>query len=83
MEDIIFRETRTRDHFLNVSGGNDRGKYYASFNYYNEDGVVVGSNYKRYAGNINGSYKVKKNVEMSTAVNMSTAAQYGTIASRK
>jgi TonB-linked SusC/RagA family outer membrane protein len=81
MEDIIFRDTRTNDHYVNVSGGNDRGKYYASFDYYKEDGVVVGSSYKRYSADLNGSYKVKKNLEISSAVNMSTASQYGTIAS--
>jgi TonB-linked SusC/RagA family outer membrane protein len=81
MEDLIFRDTRTDDHYVNVSGGNDRGKYYASFDYYKEDGAVVGSSYKRYSGDLNGSYKIKKNLEVSSAVNMSTASQYGTITS--
>lgn len=81
LNDIVFRNTKTNDHFLNISGGNDRGKYYASFDYYNEDGVVIGSSYKRYSADLNGSYKVKKNVEVSSSVNMSTSAQYGTIAS--
>ncbi len=79
MNDVVFRNTKTNDHFVNMSGGNDKGKYYASFNYYNEDGVVIGSSYKRFAADLNGSYKVKPNVEVSSAVNMSTSAQYGTI----
>ena len=81
MNDLVFRNTKTNDHFVNMSGGNDKGKYYASFNYYNEDGVVIGSSYKRFTADLNGSYKVKPNVEVSSAVNMSTSAQYGTIAS--
>jgi TonB-linked SusC/RagA family outer membrane protein len=80
MNDLVFRNTKTNDHFVNMSGGNDKGKYYASFNYYSEDGVVIGSSYKRFATDLNGSYKVKPNVEVSSAVNMSTSAQYGTIA---
>jgi TonB-linked SusC/RagA family outer membrane protein len=79
MDNIVFRNTKTNDHFVNMSGGNDKGKYYASFNYYNEDGVVIGSSYKRFAADLNGSYKVKPNVEVSSAVNMSTSAQYGTL----
>ena len=79
MDNIVFRNTKTNDHFVNMSGGNDKGKYYASFNYYNEDGVVIGSSYKRFAADLNGSYKVKPNVEISSAVNMSTSAQYGTL----
>ena len=75
MNDIVFRNTRTQDHFVNLTGGNDKGKYYASFNYYNEDGVVIGSKYKRFTADINGSYKVKPNVEVSSSVNMSTSSQ--------
>ena len=77
IENIVFRNTQTQDHFINVSGGNDKGKYYSSFDYYNEDGVIVGSNYKRFSGNINGSYKVKPNVEVSSGVNASTSSQIG------
>lgn len=77
VEDILFRNTYTKDHYVNVSGGNDKGKYFAAFNAYNEDGVIVGSNYKRYSGDINGSYKIKPNLEVSTNVTLSTASQYG------
>ena len=55
VKDIIFRNSNTNDHFVNVTGGNDRRKYYASFNYYDESWIIVGSDYKRYTGNINAS----------------------------
>ncbi|MGN6163426.1 MAG: SusC/RagA family TonB-linked outer membrane protein [Flavisolibacter sp.] len=77
IENIVFRNTHTQDHYVNVVGGNDKGKYFASFDYYKEDGVIVGSNYKRYSGVLNGSYKVKPNVEVSTGVNLSTSSQLG------
>lgn len=79
VEDLVFRNTKTNDHYLSVTGGDDKGSYFASFNYYNEEGVIVGSDYKRYTGAINGSYKVKPNIELSTAVNLSTSSQIGTI----
>ena len=59
VEDIVFRDTYTQDHYINVMGGNDKGKYFASFDYYKEDGVIVGSGYKRFSGNVSGSYKDK------------------------
>lgn len=77
IENIVFRNTQTQDHYIDVTGGNDKGKYYSSFDYYNEDGVIVGSNYKRFSGNLNGSYKVKPNVEVSSGVNASTSSQIG------
>ncbi len=77
LENIVFRNTYTQDHYVNVMGGNEKGKYFASFDYYHEDGVIVGSGYKRYSGDINGSYKVKPNVEVSTGVNLSTSSNIG------
>lgn len=77
IENLVFRNTYTQDHYINVTGGNDKGRYFASFGYYNEEGVIVGSTYKRYSGVLNGSYKVKPNVEVSTGVNLSTSSQLG------
>jgi len=80
IQDLVFRNTYTKDHYLNVTGGNDKGKYFASFDYFDEDGVIVGSNYKRYSANINGSYKVKSNVEVSSGVTLSNSSQIGVLA---
>jgi TonB-linked SusC/RagA family outer membrane protein len=77
IEDLIFRNTHTQDHYVNVLGGNDKGKYFASFDYYNEQGIIVGSGYKRYSGDLNGSYKVKPNIEVTTGVTLSTSSQLG------
>lgn len=77
IENIVFRNTQTQDHYIDVTGGNEKGKYYSSFDYYNENGVIVGSDYKRFSGNINGSYKVKPNVEVSSGVSASTSSQLG------
>ncbi len=79
IENLVFRNTNTQDHYINVIGGNDRGKYYASFDYYNEDGIIVGSKYKRFAGDINGSYKIKPNVEVTSGATFSTSSQIGVI----
>lgn len=81
VQDLVFRNTNTQDHYINVNGGNDRGKFFASFDYYKEDGIIVGSDYKRYTGNINGSYKIKPKLEVSTGATFSTSSQYGTIGS--
>src|SRR6185312_10262486 len=77
IENIVFRNTQTQDHYIDITGGNDKGKYYSSFDYYNENGVIVGSGYKRFSGNLNGSYKVKPNVEVSSGVTASTSSQIG------
>ena len=77
VEKIVFQNTQTQDHYLSATGGNDRGNYFASFNYYKENGVIVGSDYKRYTGAINGSYKLRKNLEISSGANFSNSSQLG------
>lgn len=79
IEDLVFRDTYTHNHYVSVNGGNDKGKYFASFDSYNEDGIIVGSEYKRYTGTINGSYRVRPEVEVSTGVMLSTSSQIGTV----
>ncbi|MDQ2720555.1 MAG: SusC/RagA family TonB-linked outer membrane protein, partial [Bacteroidota bacterium] len=77
VENLVFRNTQTKDHYVNVTGGNDKGRYFSSFDFYKEPGVIVGSDYKRFSGVVNGSYKVKPNVEISSGVTMSTSSQIG------
>ncbi|HMU47319.1 MAG TPA: SusC/RagA family TonB-linked outer membrane protein [Chitinophagaceae bacterium] len=77
IKDILFRNTNTNDHYLSVMGGNDKGKYFSSFDYYTEDGVIVGSDYKRFSGTLNGSYKIRPDLEVSSGATFSTASGFG------
>lgn len=48
----------TQDYNLSFSGGNDRGKYYASLGYYNADGAQKSTYYTRYNFSLTGEYKI-------------------------
>ena len=52
------RPAYTQDYNVNFSGGNDRGNYYAALGYYDADGAVKGTFYKRYNFAFTGSYKI-------------------------
>ena len=73
----LFRNTRTQEHFVDVAAGNDKGRFYTSFDYFNQDGIIVGSSYRRFTGNINGSYKVRPNLEVSSGATFSTSNELG------
>ena len=49
----------TRDYSLSMTGGNDKGKYYAGLGYYNQEGLPIKSWYKRLTGTLNAEYKLK------------------------
>ncbi|RZM18412.1 MAG: hypothetical protein EOO88_40815 [Pedobacter sp.] len=53
-QDIFYRTGRISNIDLGVSGGSDNGMNYRfSGGYYNEDGIIKGTGFKRYSGRLN------------------------------
>ena len=52
-QDEIFRNGFTQSHTLSVQGGGERNKYFTSFNYFDQEGIVTGSNLERFTGRFN------------------------------
>ena len=76
MEDATFHDVAiTQDHYLSLSGGNDKGTFSASLGYYNEDGAVKGTGYKRFNGAFNGSYWVLPFLNVKAGTTYSWAKQ--------
>lgn len=70
----VFRQADYEDHTLSVSGGSPGVSYYVSGNYLDQDGIIINSNFKRYAlrGNIQGTrdkFKFGVNVSPSYTIN--------------
>ncbi|MDN5199880.1 TonB-dependent receptor [Fulvivirgaceae bacterium BMA10] len=47
-QDEIFRDARISNYQLSASGGSDDINYFISGNYFNQEGVVLGSDFERY-----------------------------------
>lgn len=52
-QDAIFQQAPMQSHTLSTAGGSENIQYYISGNYLDQDGIVINSGYKRYAGRIN------------------------------
>jgi TonB-linked SusC/RagA family outer membrane protein len=52
-QDAFMKTALTQDYNLTVSGGNANGNHLFSFNYYNQDGVVVGPSHERFSLRVN------------------------------
>lgn len=51
MKDAAFQDPSfTQDHYINITGGNDKGTFAASLGYYKEDGLIKGTSYERFSG---------------------------------
>src|SRR5206468_648239 len=49
----VFRTTPVRDASIGFNGGSDRIQYYLSASQFKQEGVVIGSGYRRDAGRLN------------------------------
>ncbi|MDE7452100.1 MAG: SusC/RagA family TonB-linked outer membrane protein [Paramuribaculum sp.] len=63
----------TQDYNLNFSGGNDRGNYYAALGYYDAQGAVKDTYYKRYNFAFTGSYKINSWLTSNSVFNYTRA----------
>ena len=59
--DVLYGKGFTHSHTIGAQGGNDRGSYYVSLNYLDEDGMARGNTdtYTRFTGQVNADYKIK------------------------
>ncbi|MET0298149.1 MAG: SusC/RagA family TonB-linked outer membrane protein, partial [Flavitalea sp.] len=82
-QDVIFRTARIQNAQVSVSGGSEKTKFALSGNYFDQDGVIIASNYKRYSlraaidHDINDMFKVGATILGTYGVNRSipTASQ--------
>ena len=63
----------TQDYNVNMSGGNDKGTYYAGLGYNKSEGLPISSFYERYSFIFNGSYKLADWITASSNFNYNRA----------
>lgn len=53
-QDLVYRNALVQNHDLNLSGGNENTKYFTSFGYFNQNGIIRNSGFERmsFRGNI-------------------------------
>lgn len=66
-QDIAFQKALYQSYSVNVSGGNEAGNHSLSFNYLNQDGVIVNSNYRRFGINFNANRNIGRHVKIGTS----------------
>lgn len=59
-QDYVFNTGNRQTHEIGITGGNDKSTYYASFGYFDQNGIVMGdiSYYKRINVRLNSTHKV-------------------------
>ncbi len=77
-QDVIFRKAPVQNYQLSASGGADKLKYYVSGNYMNQEGIMIGSNYKKFGIRTNLDAQLSKRLKLGTS--FSGSYSYGDFA---
>lgn len=92
-QDAVFRDNAPIvNHNLSISGGNEKSNYFASFGYFDQQGIVSdnNSNYQRFTAKINSTHKVNDNITFGNNISyariksqgVSTNSEFGSPLSR-
>lgn len=66
--DRIYQDSFSKDHYLSFDGGNKDGAYYLGLGMLDNDGLALGSGFKRYSAKFSGSYNVTENVKVHSNI---------------
>lgn len=67
-QDVIFRSAAMSSYDLSVTGGDDKTKFFASGSYFQQDGIVIGSAFRRINARFNLDHRVNKRLNIGTSI---------------
>lgn len=79
-QDMIFRPAITQNHSVSITGGREESRYIASLSYYDQEGILINTDYNRVQGKIGNTIK-KGNLTVNLNVDYSKSTQSGSIPS--
>lgn len=67
----IFNSAPMTNYQLTTSGGSDKARYYLSANYFDNHGILINNNYKRYQVRANNEFTIKNRIRIGNQFNYS------------
>lgn len=67
-QDLIYRNAIQKGINFNTSGGSDTGKYFLSLGQLSQDGIIIGSDFKRYSAKFNVSQDITKKIKVGANI---------------
>lgn len=68
--DEVFRTAAQQNHYLNLAGGNGRTNYSISFNYFDQENIVIDSDYRRLTNNFQLNTEVNDYIRFGISSNL-------------
>ena len=73
-QDEFFKTGVIQDYYISVKGGSEKVGYYASLNYYDEEGTLITTGMNKFSANLNMNAQITKWLDMKARVNFSKSS---------
>lgn len=80
-QDLLYRNAPMRNYQVTASGGSDQTRYYISGGYFDQEGTVINSGFKRYSFKVNLDQNLRENLRVGTSLNISRQDRNGSVRS--
>lgn len=67
-QDLIFRDAPIQSHQVSVSGGSEKTQFALSANYFDQQGVIISSRFKRYSFRLNFDHRISNLFRVGTSL---------------
>jgi len=74
-EDLLIQNAVIQSHALTLAGGSESTKYYSSFNYFDQDGIIPTSGFRRGAVRLNVDQRINDKMSLQANVNFQKSDQ--------
>lgn len=75
--DMVSRTGQMKEYGVSMSGGTDQTTYQTSFNYTDQDGIILNTDYKNYVGSINMTQKIGSKLTLTLRANYAHKVRSG------
>jgi TonB-linked SusC/RagA family outer membrane protein len=79
-QEAMFQKGAIQNHQLSFSGGQNKTNYYISLNYFNNKGILIGSDFERYSTRLSFDTQIKPWAKVGMSLNANRSIQNITLA---
>ncbi len=70
-QDALFRNAPISSYDLSVSGGNEKTRFALSAGYFDQDGIIINTGYKRLSSRLNLDHEITSKVRIGASISYS------------
>ncbi|MET4075684.1 TonB-dependent receptor [Hymenobacter sp. UYCo722] len=67
-QDLLFRKAQIQNYSLSATGGSEKARYALSGTYFQQDGIIVGTNFERFTIRANGDVQIGKMLKIGNSI---------------